>query len=86
MRCMNKDIETPSIKNYMKSHLITNITDGTEELWDESMGEIPYEYYNMIVVDDDGKGNISPCFNHPICVFLIYSTAFTFIFFPQPLQ
>lgn len=54
-------IETPTIKNYMKSHLITNITDGTEELWDESMGEIPYEYYNMIVVGDDGKGNILAC-------------------------
>ena len=54
-------VETPTIKSYMKSHLITNITDGIEEIWDESMGEIPYEYYNMIVVEDDGEGNIIAC-------------------------
>ena len=51
-------IENYTIENYMKSHTITNISNGTEELWDESMGEIPWEYYKMIVVDDDGEGNI----------------------------
>ena len=51
-------VPIPTIENYMKSHTITNISNGIEELWDESMGEIPWEYYKMIVVEDDGEGNI----------------------------
>ena len=51
-------VSIPTIENYMKSHTITNISNGIEEIWDESMGEIPWEYYKMIVVEDDGEGNI----------------------------
>lgn len=42
-----------TVGEYMKSHNIEHIQNELgEELWDSTMGDIPWEYYNLVVLDD----------------------------------
>lgn len=42
-----------TVREYMKSHNIEHIQNELgEELWDSTMGDIPWEYYNLVVLDD----------------------------------
>lgn len=48
-----------TVKEYMKSHNIEHIQNELgEELWDSTMGDIPWEYCNLVVLNDD-NGDIT---------------------------